>query len=492
MIKDLVTKVKDFIILNSVVEIYPEEIEKFYTKVAPIKEMCVFTISRMKGARGSTVLWAVIQPDLESFRKFAVVNLHLAIKERFDQIFPSLPIYKRLKGFTITLTDLPHTLLGKLDRYAVKEIYKPRVIAGIEGALPVSGELTASDQRLIESATGIKILECLKEISGIKRLIILEDSLELDLGIDSLGRIELASCLQLAFKVEIKDEAISRAFSVKHLILGITDALIGAKGIRPEEDQAAPLMPGYWKKHLEVLPKEEHLGALEFSNGFLAWLLRFIIVAINYLNFKLFFHVKAEGTQNVPKAGAYILYPNHTSDLDGPAIAACLPRRSHFQLFYFVFIPYFFRPFIKSHFLRNLVKMIRLIPFDYSTHFLESLRSAYLVLERGKGLCFFPEGLRSTTGEIGKFKKGFGVLAKESGAKLVPVAIEGAYEAWSSTVKYPKRHPIRVRFGKPLLVEDLEIEGLAMGAQNGYEAICIAARKALMELKAGSPVDRDK
>ncbi|MGD0337145.1 MAG: lysophospholipid acyltransferase family protein, partial [Candidatus Omnitrophota bacterium] len=86
----------------------------------------------------------------------------------------------------------------------------------------------------------------------------------------------------------------------------------------------------------------------------------------------------------------------------------------------------------------------------------------------------------------GKFKKGFGILAKETGAKLVPVAIEGAYEAWPSTAKYPKLHPIRVRFGKPLLPEDLEKEGLAMGAQDRYDAICVAARKALIELKTQS------
>ena len=361
--------------MNLEEKIYPEEIEEFYTKVAPIKEMCVFTVSGMEGVRRSKVLWAVIQPDLDNFRKFAAVNLHLAIKERFDNASPSLPVHKRLKGFTITLEDLPHTLFGKLDRYAVKEIYEPRVIAGIEGALPVSEELTAADHLLIESETGIKILECLKEQSGIKRPIILEDSLELDLGIDSLGRIELASRLELAFSADIKDEAISRAFSVKDLILGITDALKGAKGIRPEEDQVLSLRPGYWKKHLQVLPKEEHLGALEFSTGFFAWLLRFSVTAIDCLIFKLFFSIKAEGAENVPKEGAYILYPNHTSYLDGPAIAACLPRRPVFQLFYFVFIPYFFRPFVKSRLLRNLVKMVRFIPFDFSTHFLEALRS---------------------------------------------------------------------------------------------------------------------
>ncbi|MFH1397066.1 MAG: 1-acyl-sn-glycerol-3-phosphate acyltransferase [Candidatus Omnitrophota bacterium] len=492
MIKDLRIRLKDFIIVNLEKKIYPEEIEEFYSKAGPVKEMCVFTVSGMGGAGKSKVLWAVIQPDLDEFRKFASVNLHLAIKERFDNASPSLPIHKRLKGFTVTLEELPHDLFGKLDRHAVKEIYEPRVRAGIEGALPVLEELSAADHLLIESETGIKISECLKKMSGIRRPIILEDSLELDLGIDSLGRVELASCLELAFNADIKDEAISRAFIVKDLILGITDALKGAKGIRPEEDKSLPLEPGYWKKHLRVLPKEEHLGALEFSTGFSAWLLRFSVTAIDYLICRLFFRIKAEGAENVPKVGAYILYPNHASDLDGPAINASLPRRPVFQLFYFLFIPYFFRPFIKSRLLRNLVKMMRLIPFDYSTHFLEALRSAYLVLKRGKGLCFFPEGLRSTTGKIGKFKKGFGILAKETGALLVPVAIEGAYEAWPSMAKYPKLHPIRVRFGKPLLTEDLEKEGLAMGAQNSYEAICVAARKALIELKAGPTVGGDK
>jgi len=351
MIKDLRIRLKDFIVVNLEKKIYPEEIEGFYTKAGPVKEMCVFTVSGMDGEKGSKVLWAVIQPDLDEFRKFASVNLHLAIKERFDNASPSLPIHKRLKGFTVTLEELPHNLFGKIDRYAIKQIYEPRVIAGIEGALPVSGELTFEDRLLIESETGIKISQCLKEISGIKRSIILEDSLELDLGIDSLGRIELASCLELAFKVNIKDEAISRAFIVKDLILGITDALKGAKEITSEV-QAVPFEPNYWKKHLQVLPKEEHLGALEFSTDFFAWLLRFSITAIDYLIFKLFFRIKAEGAENVPKEEAYILYPNHTSDLDGPAINACLPRRPVFQLFYFLFIPYFFRPYIKSRLLR--------------------------------------------------------------------------------------------------------------------------------------------
>ena len=482
MLEAFTSRFDDFIVLNSGERIYPQELEVFYTKAAPVKEMCVFIVSGMHGVRKSKVLWAIIQPNLDNFREFGEVNLRFVLKERFDNASQSLPFYKRLKGFTVTLEDLPFTIFGKLNRYKIKKIYEPRVIAGKEGSLPASGELSAGDLLLIESETSVKVLECLKKQSGIRRRIIFEDSLELDLGIDSLGRVELASCLELAFKADLKVETISRAFSVKDLILGITEALKGAKDISVE-DQGLSLGPDYWKENLNVSPKAETMQMLELTTGYFAWAFRFFLTVIDCLIFKVFFSIKEEGAQNVPKVGAYILYGNHTSFLDGPAIAACLPRRPVFQIFYFVFGPYFFRPFIKNRLLRNLVKMGRFIPFDFSTHFLEALRSCYFVLKNGKGLCFFPEGLRSTNGEIGEFKKGFGVLAKESGAMLVPVAIEGTHEAWPSTAKYPKRHPIRVRFGKPLLPEDLQKEGMSMGTEDPYEAICLAARKVLIELK---------
>ncbi len=482
MTETLTARIKNFIILKSGEKIDPKEIEEIYTKVAPVKEMCVFTVSGMGGVRNSKVLWAVIQPDLDRFREFGEINLRSVLKERFDNVSLSLPVYKRIKGFTIALEDLPHTMLGLLERYAVKEIYEPRVVAGIEGALPVSGKVSQEDLLLTESGTGMKILKCLKEQSGVRKQIKLEDSLELDLGIDSLGRIELVLRLELAFNAHIKVEAVSRSFSVKDLFMGITDALRGAKDISAEH-KGISLGPRYWRENLRVLPKKETLEMIELSTGYFAWLFRFILTFIDCLIFKLFFRIKAEGAENIPKEGAYILYANHTSFLDGPAIAACLPRRPVFQIFYFVFGPYFFRPFVKSRVLRNFVKMGRFIPFDFSTHFLEALRSCFFVLEHGKGLCFFPEGLRSSTGEIGKFKKGFGVLAKETGAKLVPVAIEGTHEAWASTARYPKCHHVRVRFGQPLLPEDLEKEGIAMGTQNNYDAICVAARKALVELK---------
>jgi len=244
----------------------------------------------------------------------------------------------------------------------------------------------------------------------------------------------------------------------------------------------------YWKNLLNVHPQQETLEMLELSTGFCAWAFRVVLTAIDCLIFRMFFSIQAEGFQHVPKDGAYILYGNHSSFLDGPAIGACLPRRPVFQIFYFVFGPYFFRPLIKNRLLRNLVKMGRFIPFDFSTHFLEALRACYYVLEHGKGLCFFPEGLRSTDGKIGEFKKGFGILAKVTNCLLVPVAIIGAHEAWPSTAKYPRRYPIKVIFGMPIKCEDLLKQGLSMGTNDPDQAICLAARKQLVELKTKGEV----
>lgn len=459
------------------------EVEASYAKTSPVKEICVFGVAGKKRANGADVLWAIVRPDLEYFKEYNEVNLRAVLKERFDNTSQTLPYDKRIEGFTITLDALPHTFYGKIKRDRVLKLYQPKVIAERAGIPTEEAVMSKEDVLLVTSSTGKMVLDCLQKQSGTDRAIAPSDSLELDLGVDSLGRIELATCLEVAFNVDIKNEDISRVFTVEDLIFEIENVIKRAKGM-PFEDRDIALGPDYWKDLLQVPPKEMTMEMLELGTGYFAWLFRFILTGIDLLFMKIFFRIKEKGAKNVPKQGAFIIYGNHTSFLDGPAIGACLPRRRVFQLFYFVFGPYFFRPFVRSRTLRNLVKMGRFIPFDYSTHFLEALRSSYYVLAQGKGLCFFPEGLRSSTGEVLEFKKGFGVLAKESGALLVPVAIKGAFEAWPSTAQYPKHHPINVIFGEPLNVQDLEKEGLAMGAKDGYEAICIAARKKLIALKS--------
>ena len=191
----------------------------------------------------------------------------------------------------------------------------------------------------------------------------------------------------------------------------------------------------------------------------------------------MFSRVKREGLKNIPKKGPYIMFANHTSYFDGPLIVITLPHSMRFDLFFVGFRAYFNIPVV-----RRLIKIARIIPLDFSAQFMEALRSSYYVLKNGKNLCFFPEGMRTFDGKMVKFKRGFGILAKESGAKLLPVLIEGAFECWPRTSALPRRYPMKVKFGKPIDVKDMEKKGLEMGAADSYEAICLAARETLLNI----------
>ncbi len=474
----LTGRVKEVIVLSSGVNIYPEEVEEAYAKDAPVKEMCVFEIRSKRGIKESQALWAIVVPDLEFFRKYGEVNLKAVIKERFDNVSRILPSHMRLMGFTVTVEDLPRTVLGKIKRFEVKEIYAAK--APEEGRAAPPKELSEEDAHLMDKEVSRRIIDYLKGQTQADRSITPSDLLELDLGIDSLGRIELASGLEALFGVEIKDEIIGKAFTVRDLIRGIEPFAEAMGEASLTSGGGSGFASPRWKETLEVPPKKENLDKIDLEPGFISWLGGFIFLCINFVFFKMFSRLKVEGGENLPKQGAYVLYVNHTSYFDGLLIGTSMPGFPDLDLFFVGFRPYFDVPVI-----RNLIKIGRIIPLDFSAHLLEALRSSYYVLKKGKKLCLFPEGLRSLDGKIGPFKKGFGILVKEANARIVPAVLEGAYDSWPRTSRFPSPHPIRVKFGKALDQKKVEEEGYRLGARDSYEAICIAARNALIALKEG-------
>jgi 1-acyl-sn-glycerol-3-phosphate acyltransferase len=66
-------------------------------------------------------------------------------------------------------------------------------------------------------------------------------------------------------------------------------------------------------------------------------------------------------------------------------------------------------------------------------------------------LCIFPEGERSIDGTLRPFRKGPAILATELRVPVVPVAIEGTYEVWRRGSSEVRLHPVKIRFGKPLV-----------------------------------------
>ncbi len=176
---------------------------------------------------------------------------------------------------------------------------------------------------------------------------------------------------------------------------------------------------------------------------------------------------------------AVVLCPNHTSFLDGFLIAYAVPKPLRNHLFSLGYSRYFDIPVV-----RNLSKLIRIIPVDSSRNVVAAMQVASYILRKGQVLCVFPEGARSPTGEVGQFKKGAAILAKELAVKLVPVYIHGSYEAWPTGVTLPRAHPIRVVFGRGHSWEELRERGHEIDpAAADYDAVTLGLREEVLRLK---------
>ena len=153
------------------------------------------------------------------------------------------------------------------------------------------------------------------------------------------------------------------------------------------------------------------------------------------------------------------------------------PLRHH--LFSLGYSGYFDIPVVRS-----LLKLIRVIPVDSARNVVAAMQVSSYILRHGRLLGIFPEGFRTPTGEVGRFKKGVAILAKEIGVKLVPVYIQGSYEAWPPGVSLPRPRPIRVIFGRQHSWQELQARGLEVdpGASD-YDAIGLGLRQEVLRLK---------
>jgi len=106
------------------------------------------------------------------------------------------------------------------------------------------------------------------------------------------------------------------------------------------------------------------------------------------------------------------------------------------------------------------------------------------ILRHGQILAIFPEGFRTPNGEVGQFKKGVAILARELEVKLVPVYIQGSYEAWPPRVILPRPRPIQVVFGREYSWEELKARGLEVDPNAAdYDAIRVGLREEVLRLK---------
>jgi 1-acyl-sn-glycerol-3-phosphate acyltransferase len=153
------------------------------------------------------------------------------------------------------------------------------------------------------------------------------------------------------------------------------------------------------------------------------------------------YRVRYSGRQNIPAEGGVLAVCNHQSHFDPPLVGLGCPRMMNYLARDTLFG---FAPF------RWLIRSANAIPIDREGSGLGGIKESLKRLKRGEMVLVFPEGTRTSDGKIAAFRPGFTALAVRSGAAILPVAIDGAYQAWPRRRKFPGLGRIRVHFGVPI------------------------------------------
>lgn len=153
----------------------------------------------------------------------------------------------------------------------------------------------------------------------------------------------------------------------------------------------------------------------------------------------LIYRTRAIGVENVPRSGPLILAPNHFSQMDHFFVGLYLRRQVRFMAKSQMFGP---------RVLTYIYKHGGVFPVRRGHRDEESIVTALTILGQGGMLLVYAEGGRSRSGELGKVKSGIGRIALESGAPVVPVAIQGSEKVrrWKR-FRFPK---VTVQFGEPI------------------------------------------
>jgi 1-acyl-sn-glycerol-3-phosphate acyltransferase len=183
--------------------------------------------------------------------------------------------------------------------------------------------------------------------------------------------------------------------------------------------------------------------------------LRSIGAAVLRSYLKTYHRIDILGQANLPMDGrSFAMVANHASHLDALCLLSALPREALDRAYPVAADDYFFATLPR---LAAAAIFINAIPFGRQSHVRSSMdRCRQLLRERGNILIIFPEGTRSTTGQIAPFRAGIGNLLAGLDVPAVPCAIIGSQRAMSKGTIIPRPRKLRLIIGKPRSFADVE------------------------------------
>ena len=162
-----------------------------------------------------------------------------------------------------------------------------------------------------------------------------------------------------------------------------------------------------------------------------------------------FYRLRCEGREHWPAIGGGLVCSNHQSFFDPPLVGMTCPRQMNYLARETLF---------KVPVLNQVMAYLGTIPIDREGSGLSGLKETLKRLRAGELVLIFPEGTRTHDGELLPLKPGFCSVARRSRVPLIPVGMDGAFQAWPRTSPLPLPGKLAVVIGRPISPE--EVEGL--------------------------------
>ncbi len=416
-------RLKELIVTPGGKNVSPLEVERRYGDLPGVVELAVFGMPATEGYGEDVHAAVVLDPEADGLRQ----TVEAAVQERA----PDIPSYMRIQRLRV-VPELPKTTTLKVKRAELRQMG-----AVLDTRKKKGGQKSLPDALHDEVAQRVLtvVQEAMREADE-TRQVTLDATLQFELGVDSLGLIELAARLESALGVHLDERQLPALYTVADLVRAVKAGLDG-----DDERAPAPLQDVLSDGRSEpVLP----------PRGLLA---RMSLCAFGLIS-RCVWKLEVHGQEYIPAQGPFILCPNHESHFDFFMVASCLrpifrgalccfAKREHFE-----------------HFgTRLIARLACAIPTDRDGDILPALRAGAKVLRAGRPLLIHPEGTRTRTGHLGPFRGGAARLALAAGVPLVPVRIVGAYGIFPVHRPLPRifnwrrwrRHKLGVIFGPPIL-----------------------------------------
>jgi len=378
---------KNMILSPSGKNVYPEDIEKVLDLESGVKESVVLGLNNGK-------------------KLVAVVLSEKKINERdlLKKVNSKLSPYQYLSSIEKwSEADFPRTPTKKVIRRKVEEKLRHRTIK-------------------IEGESGDKLINILSAVCEVSQKKIRENNVLVNLGLDSLKRIDLSVKIEEAFNIDFNEDEINEKTTLKEL-----------------------------RKSIETTKSEKIEKGLNIlnSNAFIPvhYMLQTLISALS----KPIFSMKIKGVENLPNEQV-IFIANHSSTFDTTALLRALPARMRVKTYVAAAKDYFFETKSKYGKLMGTIGRLAYNAFSFSrtTNIKQSLKDFGEVVNRGGNVLIYPEGTRTTTGKLLPFKQGIGLLVWHMGIPVVPIKMKGLYEIMPKGKSLPSRGHVEIIFGNPI------------------------------------------